>query len=264
MDTTKMTVGQITSLLSQKNITLDIIETLRNDVRLSVKRLVTKWESNQQKVQQEKERLHTLFENERQLCAQGYTLVAGVDEVGRGPLAGPVVVAAVILPLDCYLPGLNDSKKLTAGQREKLYEQIKNTAIAVSSSVISVETIDDINIYQATILGMYQAVSELAPVPQAVLIDAVPLPKLKMPYKSIIGGDQLSASIAAASIIAKVERDQIMNEIDSGYPMYGFSRNKGYGTEEHMNALSQYGACVHHRKSFAPVKAAVEAIGLIG
>lgn len=254
MDTAQMTVAQISSLLSKQDISLHIIDKLKEDARVSVQRLVDKWESHQQRVQQEKERIHALYKYERQLQSEGYSLVAGIDEAGRGPLAGPVVVAGVILPPDCYLPGLNDSKKLSAAQREKLYQDITKVASAVSRCIVSAETIDEINIYQATVAGMYKVVESMLPSPQAVLIDAVPL-SLMMPSQSIIGGDQVSASIAAASIIAKVERDQIMNQLDSKYPMYGFSRNKGYGTQEHMDALAKYGPCIYHRQSFAPVKA---------
>ncbi len=263
MDTAQMTVAQITSLLSQHNISLHIINTLKNDARLSVKRLVDRWEVRQKKEQQEKERIYALYKYERQLQSQGYGLVAGIDEAGRGPLAGPVVVAAVILPPDCYLPGLNDSKKLTATQREKLYQEIIQAAVSVTRCVVNVETIDDINIYQATVEGMYKVSEGLSPSPQAILIDAVPLPKLTIPSRSIISGDQVSASIAAASIIAKVERDQIMAELNCQYPMYGFGRNKGYGTEEHMNALKKYGPCNYHRRSFEPVRA-VEAANNAG
>lgn len=255
MDTAQMTVAQITRLLSQQDISLNIIKTLKNDTRLSVQRLISKWETRQTKEQQEKERICALYQYERQLQRQGNSLVAGIDEAGRGPLAGPVVVAAVILPPECYLPGLNDSKKLSSAQREKLYKEILQVAVAVNRCVVSVETIDDINIYQATVEGMYKVIDGLLPLPQAILIDAVPLPKLKMPYRSIISGDQVSASIAAASIVAKVERDHIMSELDLQYPMYGFSRHKGYGTQEHMDALIKYGPCVHHRRSFAPVRA---------
>jgi ribonuclease HII len=256
LDTAQMTVAQISALLSEQEISLETINRLKMDARISVKRLIDKWETHLRKAQRERERIAALYEYERQLNNEGYSLVAGVDEAGRGPLAGPVMVAAVILPPDCYLPGLNDSKKLTSSQREKLYEEIKNIAIAVNRCAVSPEIIDDINIYQATIRGMYTAIAGLLPVPQAVLIDAVPLPELFIPSKSIISGDQVSASIAAASIIAKVERDQIMNELDCQYPKYGFNRHKGYGTQEHMEALAKYGPCPYHRQSFAPVKAA--------
>ena len=254
MDTAQMTVAQITSLLAKEDISLHIIDALKQDARVSVQRLADKWESRWQRELQEKARISALYKHERQLQSAGYSLVAGIDEAGRGPLAGPVVIAGVILPPDCYLPGLNDSKKLSAAQREKLYEDINRVASAVNRCIISVETIDELNIYQATVSGMYQVIENMLPSPQAVLIDAVPL-SLTMLSRSIIGGDQVSASIAAASIIAKVERDHIMNQLDSQYPMYGFSRNKGYGTQEHMDALEKYGPCWHHRQSFAPVRA---------
>lgn len=249
-----MTVAQISSLLSKQDISLHIIARLKEDARVSVRRLVDKWESRQQREVKEKERIYALYQYERQLQNKGYSLVAGIDEAGRGPLAGPVVIAGVILPPDCYLPGLNDSKKLSAVQREKLYQDIIKVAITVNRSIVSAETIDEMNIYQATVAGMYKVIETMSPSPQAVLIDAVPL-SLMIPSQSIIGGDQVSASIAAASIIAKVERDEIMNQLDSQYPMYGFSRNKGYGTQEHMDALAKYGPCIYHRQSFAPVKA---------
>lgn len=254
LDTAQMTVAQIASLLAQENISLHIIDALKQDARVSVQRLADKWESRRQRELQEKARISALYKHERQLQSAGYSLVAGIDEAGRGPLAGPVVIAGVILPPDCYLPGLNDSKKLSAAQREKLYQDIIRVASAVSRSIVSVETIDELNIYQATVSGMYQVIESMSPPPQAILIDAVPL-SLTVPSRSIIGGDQVSASIAAASIIAKVERDHIMNELDSQYPMYGFSRHKGYGTQEHMDALEKYGSCRHHRQSFAPVRA---------
>lgn len=259
-----MTVAQITALLSQQDISLHIIERLKTDARISVKRIVSRWEARRQEAQQEVARIAALYKYERQFTCDGYSLVAGVDEAGRGPLAGPVIVAAVILPPDCYLEGLNDSKKLTSSQRERLYKEINNIAIAVNRCEVSAEIIDDINIYRATVGGMYNAISGLSTAPQAVLIDAVPLPQLTIPSKSIISGDQVSASIAAASIIAKVERDQIMNELDSQYPMYGFSRHKGYGTQEHMEVLAKYGPCPCHRQSFAPVRAAAIANGYTG
>jgi ribonuclease HII len=255
LDTAQMTVAQITTLLSQQKISLHIIDKLKNDTRSSVQRIVSTWENRRKKIELEKERIAALYKYERQLNNAGYNLVAGVDEAGRGPLAGPVMVAAVILPPDCYLPGLNDSKKLTPPQREKLYKEINEVAISVNRCEVSAEIIDEINIYRATVGGMYSAIAGLTTAPQAVLIDAVPLPHLTIPSKSIISGDQVSASIAAASIIAKVERDHIMNELDRQYPRYGFSRHKGYGTQEHMDALAKYGPCPCHRRSFAPVKA---------
>ena len=180
--------------------------------------------------------------------------IAGVDEAGRGPLAGPVVVAAVILPLGLFLPRLNDSKKLSPKVRDALYDQIRDQAIAVGTAIIDEKTIDRINIYQATINGMYDAVFSLQPQPQKVLIDAVHLDRLPMPSLSIIKGDAKSASIAAASIIAKVTRDRLMDAYDKEYPVYGFARHKGYGTAEHVAAIRQYGPCPLHRQSFEPIR----------
>lgn len=264
MNTAQMTVAQITALLSQLDVSLHMIDTLKADKRISVKRIVDKWEERRKAALKEKERLNALYRYERQFNEAGYGFIAGVDEAGRGPLAGPVMVAAVILPPDCYLQGLNDSKKLSASQREKLYEEINTVAIAINRCEVSAQVIDDINIYQATEAGMYRVIEGLPTAPQAVLIDAMPLNKLTIPSKSLIGGDSLSASIAAASIIAKVERDKIMDDLDSRYPMYGFSRHKGYGTQEHMKALAKYGPCPYHRLSFAPVGAAAQACGMMG
>lgn len=249
-----MTVAQITQLLAQHDIAIPIINSLKQDPRVSVTRQLEKWQQQQQHLLLEKQRIQRLYKQERLLVRCGYNLIAGVDEAGRGPLAGPVVVGAVILPMGYHLPCINDSKKLSAKQREKLYHLIKEVAIAVQYVVIDRETIDQVNIYQATILGMYTAIQQLVPQPDAVLIDAVPLPDLAMPSVSLIGGDAISASIGAASIIAKVERDRIMLELDEKFPQYGFAKHKGYGTAEHMKALAQYGPCPMHRQSFEPIK----------
>ena len=191
--------------------------------------------------------------NEGSLWAEGYQWIAGVDEVGRGPLAGPVVTAAVILPQDLYLPGLNDSKKLSASLREKLYEEIMEKAVAVSIEMGSAQLIDDINIYQATLRTMEKSVNALPIQPDITLNDAVTIPGITMPQRPIIGGDGKSISIAAASVVAKVTRDRLMMEYDKQYPGYGFSTNMGYGTEEHLNQLRKQGPCPIHRRSFAGV-----------
>lgn len=249
-----MTVAQISQLLEQEDVSIRLLTTLKQDSRVSVSRLLDKWQQKQHKLLLEKQRIQKLYEQERMLTSQGYHFIAGVDEAGRGPLAGPVVVASVILPLDCHLPLLNDSKKLSAKQREQLYFAIKEVAIGVQHKAINIEIIDQVNIYQATVLGMYAVINELDPKPQAVLIDAVPLPELTMPSISLIGGDAISASIGAASIIAKVERDKLMLEIDQEFPQYGFAKHKGYGTAEHLKAIQQYGPCPIHRTSFEPIK----------
>lgn len=179
-------------------------------------------------------------------------LIAGVDEAGRGPLAGPVTAAAVILKND--VPGLDDSKKLTEKKREALVDQIKANAIAWSVIHIPVEKIDQINILQATLLGMQQAITALKSTPQKVLVDGNKSPDFGIESEAIIGGDGKISAISAASILAKTARDQLMLAIDQEYPNYGFAQHKGYGTKQHLNAIERFGPCEHHRKSFAPVR----------
>lgn len=195
-----------------------------------------------------------LYQYEEQLEDLGIKYIAGVDEVGRGTLAGPVVVAAVILPLNLRIKGINDSKKLSLKKRNELYKIILNEALAVNVSFIDERVIDEINIYEATKKGMLEAISGLKIKPEHVLIDAMPLRELAIAHTSIIHGDALSASIGAASIIAKVTRDEYMDKMDIKYPNYGFKHHKGYCTKEHLEALEKYGPCEIHRKSFAPVK----------
>ncbi|HWQ60897.1 MAG TPA: ribonuclease HII [Negativicutes bacterium] len=250
----RMTVTAAAEALAAETVAPEILELLAADPRAAVARLMERRRRRQAAMAAEEARLEKLFEYEKKYYDQGCRLVAGVDEAGRGPLAGPVVVGAVILSPGCRLTGLDDSKKLTADEREALYVRIKEKAVAVSHAVIGVEDIDRINIYQATVKGMYAAVAALAPAPGAVLVDAVPLRLLPVPHQAIIGGDALSASIAAASIIAKVERDRIMAALDREYPDYGFARHKGYGTPEHLAALRRCGPCAVHRRSFAPVR----------
>jgi ribonuclease HII len=250
----RLTVAQISEILTADEISENVLAMLKSDSRISVMRLIHQWQQRKLAVRKEFARVMNLYHYERLLRARGLNLVAGVDEAGRGPLAGPVVIGAVILPLNGHIPSLNDSKKLTPKRREELYYRIKERALAVSVSVIGVEEIDSDNIYQATIHGMYQALAGLSPAPDAALIDAVPLPQLTIYSQSLVGGDAISASIAAASIIAKVERDKIMDELDALYPVYGFSRHKGYGTREHFQAIQAYGPCPIHRCSFEPIK----------
>jgi ribonuclease HII len=181
---------------------------------------------------------------------EGYQLIAGVDEAGRGPLAGPVVAAAVILPPDYVNAEINDSKKLSAVKREKLYETISKDAVAVGTGIVDTEIIDNINILQATLQAMREAVLELSTSPDFILIDGLHRIPLITPQKPVVKGDSLSISIAAASIIAKVSRDRIMEMYHRQFPQYNFSQNKGYGTKEHCDAIKQFGMCKIHRKSF--------------
>ena len=193
---------------------------------------------------------------ENALWGQGTTYIAGVDEVGRGPLAGPVVAGAVIFPQDTdesSLIGIRDSKELTASVRERLDVQIHEVALAVGIGRASVREVDVVGIVGATRRAMSRAIGKLQPRPQALLIDALSLPGIDLPQQCPVKGDRVSLSIAAASIVAKVARDKLMREADRRYPGYGFSRNKGYGTREHMGALELQGPCIIHRVSFAPV-----------
>ena len=192
------------------------------------------------------------YKYEKELNKQGIKLIAGVDEVGRGPLIGPVVAAAVILPENFTLKGLTDSKKLSEKKREEYYEIIKKEAIAIGVGVISEKRIDEINIYEATKEAMKLAINNLNPKPEHILIDAMPL-ELEMPTTSIIKGDLLSISISAASVIAKVERDHMLYEIDKLFPMYDLKNNKGYGTKKHLEAIKKYGITKYHRLSYKPV-----------
>ena len=194
-----------------------------------------------------------LYKFEEELYDEGYTNICGVDEAGRGPLAGPVVVAACILPPFLRIPGINDSKKLSEKKRDELYKIIVKEAIAYKVVFISVDEIDELNIYNATKKGMLEAIEGLKVPADYVLIDAMPLGELTQSNKSIIHGDALSASIAAASILAKVSRDQYMKKMDIKYPNYGFARHKGYGTKAHLEALDKYGPCPIHRKTYYPV-----------
>jgi ribonuclease HII len=192
--------------------------------------------------------------HERELRLAGFQRIAGIDEVGRGSLAGPVVAAAVILPEHHRIKGIRDSKVLTRRRREALYELILDRAEAVGLGVMEVEVIDRVNILQATKLAMGEAVARLSPSPDHLVIDALSLPYVDLPQRPIIDGDAISASIAAASIVAKVTRDRICAEYDARYPAYGFAVNKGYGTRRHYDALMAEGPCAWHRRSFAPVR----------
>lgn len=194
---------------------------------------------------------------ERKLREQAITLVAGVDEVGRGPLVGPVVAACVILPEDFSLDGLTDSKKLSEKKRDYYYDEIMRQAVAVGVGVVSEKKIDEVNIYEATKLAMKEAISKCNIQPEHILIDAMPL-SLDIPTTSIIKGDFKSITISAASVIAKVTRDRMLDELDKKYPMYDFKDNKGYPTKKHLEAIDKYGIIPEHRRSYGPVRDYVE------
>ena len=219
-----------------------------NDERSGVQKLIQQYRKKLQALENERARTEIMKEYEHKYEHLGY--LCGIDEVGRGPLAGPVVACAVILPKDCDILWLNDSKKLTAKKREELYDVILEGAVSVGIGMASPERIDEINILQATYEAMRQAVSRLSVQPQLLLNDAVTIPEIQIPQVPIIKGDAKSVSIAAASIVAKVTRDRMMEEFDKGLPEYGFASNKGYGSAAHIEALKKYGPSPIHRKTF--------------
>lgn len=194
--------------------------------------------------------MNDLWEIERSCFAGGFDLVCGIDEAGRGPLAGPVCAAAVILPRDVVIEGLNDSKKLSDAKRRSLFDVITREAYAYGIAFASETEIDEVNILNATFLAMERAVAALGLHPDIALVDGNRRPPFGMPVQTIVGGDGLSASIAAASILAKVTRDRLMEALDSQYPQYGFAVHKGYGTKRHYAALNEFGPCPIHRRSF--------------
>lgn len=201
--------------------------------------------------EKEIERLTLLKEEEKKLYEKNITYICGIDEAGRGPLAGPVVVGAVILPEDSFIEGVNDSKKVSEKKREKLYDIITNEAIAYSVGIVNQKTIDEINILNATKLGVKLALEGLKQKPDVIMVDALNnMDTLGIPYISVVKGDAKNYCIAAASIIAKVTRDRIMRQWDEVYPIYGFSKHKGYGTAEHIRIIKENGPCVLHRKTF--------------
>ena len=234
-----------------------LFEELILDGRAGVQAAISKRKRELQKQVDEDLRLEKMLAYEKELYAQGIDLIAGVDEVGRGPLAGPVVAAAVILPKACKIPGLNDSKKIPKSKHKEIYEAVFQNAIAIGIGIKDNHVIDQVNIYEATKLAMMEAIGQLDPRPQHLLIDAMKL-DLPISQTSIIKGDANSLSIAAASIVAKVTRDQMMEKFDREYPGYDFAQNAGYGTAKHLAGLDKLGVTPIHRRSFEPVKSMCE------
>ncbi|WCK56832.1 ribonuclease HII [Aneurinibacillus sp. Ricciae_BoGa-3] len=250
----KMTIKDIKNFLDARTeIAAQEEDLLRADDRTGVKAVFSAWEKRKDKESALRARWEEMSRIERELWASGHAYIAGIDEVGRGPLAGPVVTAAVVLPQNFYLPGLNDSKKVPERQRREMYAHITANAVAYCVTSCGPDIIDQINIYQATLRAMAQAVANLAVTPSITLNDAVKIPHLTVEQRPIIGGDGKSISIAAASIVAKVERDAMMAEYDKQFPGYGFAANMGYGTAEHLAALRRLGPTPIHRRSFARV-----------
>ena len=230
-----------------------LFEELGKDARAGVQSAINKRKRELQKQVEEDLRLEKMLAYEKELYAQGVQLIAGVDEVGRGPLAGPVVAAAVILPKNCKIPGLNDSKKIPKSKHQAIYQAVLDQALSIGIGVKDNRVIDQVNIYEATKLAMLEAIQELELQPQHLLIDAMKL-DLLISQTSIIKGDANSLSIAAASIVAKVTRDQMMTAYDQEYPGYDFAQNAGYGTAKHLQGLEKQGVTPIHRRSFEPIK----------
>ena len=223
-------------------------QTYREDTRSGVQALIRRSEKQRETLEKETARIYQLQQYERDYEKEG--LICGIDEVGRGPLAGPVVAGAVILPKNCEILYLNDSKQLSAEKREQLYDIILEHAVAVGIGIVSPQRIDEINILQATYEAMRQAIEKLNPQPAVLLNDAVRIPQVAIQQVPIIKGDAKSVSIAAASIVAKVTRDRMMEQYEEVFPGYGFARNKGYGSKEHIEALQTMGPTAIHRRSF--------------
>lgn len=245
-----MKIGEIRDLLqaAEDQMLPDFIARFESDERSGVRQLVQRAQKRLDALEKERERLMPMHQYEEQY--KDCQVICGIDEAGRGPLAGPVVAAAVILPKDCEILYLNDSKQLSAKKRELLYDEIMEKAVSVGVGYATPQRIDEINILQATYEAMRQAVNKLSVCPDILLNDAVRIPGLSMQQVPIVKGDAKSVSIAAASIIAKVTRDRLMMEYDKAMPQYHFAANKGYGSAEHIEALAVYGASPIHRRSF--------------
>ncbi len=255
MDFSQMKTKEIEAFLQQTDASNlpNYLKLLQQDQRKAVQNLAAKYLRLLEKKEKEQQRILAMWEYEKEAKANGYRWIAGTDEVGRGPLAGPVVAAAVILPEDANLPEINDSKKLSEKQREHLDCLIKEQAIAWSIALLTENEIDQLNILEASRLAMQNAVNALAQPADFVLVDGLPNPRITLPSRAIVKGDSHSISIAAASIIAKVYRDRLMDEYDKLYPGYGFSANKGYPTAEHVQGIMEQGPCSIHRMTFRPL-----------
>ena len=247
---TRQSIAALKLLLKQakEEELTELIRLFSRDEREGVQKLLVSAQKRLRDLEMEKQRMYGLFSFERQYAS--YSYICGIDEAGRGPFAGPVVAGAVILPKDCDLLYINDSKQLSEKKREELYDQIIEKAVAWGVGYAAPERIDEINILQATYEAMREAVGKLDPQPDFLLNDAVRIPGIDIPQLPIIKGDARSASIGAASIIAKVTRDRLMAEYDKLFPEYGFAANKGYGSVAHIEALRKYGPTPIHRRSF--------------
>ena len=249
-----MKLQEIKAILSGNPTEVQLQE-LRQDERAGVQKLLAAYDKKQEKEKQERERFANMLQYEKEyLSLPGIAHIVGVDEAGRGPLAGPLVIAGVILPENVFIAGLNDSKKLSEAKREALYPEILDKSVAVLVNVVSISNIDKENIYRATQEGMEQILRQIRVRPQVALVDAMHPHVEGIETVPIIHGDALSASIAAASVVAKVTRDRLMYQLDKVYPRYGLAQNKGYGSQLHMDAIRQFGATKIHRRSYEPIR----------
>lgn len=250
MNIKRMSLKRLQGLVQENgpDFYAEVIAALSGDPRGGAQKLVRHCRARLEDWQRERDRLGRMYSYERQVWAMGYRLVAGVDEAGRGPLAGPVVAAAVILPSELIFPGLDDCKRLSPRRRQEVYEDILGRAVAVGLGISNPDGIDESNVLMATYKAMVKAIQNLSPAPDYLLVDSLHVPGVHQPQSPIVGGDTLSASIAAAAIVAKVTRDQHMVEMDRLYPEYGFANHKGYGTAEHRAALERYGPSPIHRR----------------
>lgn len=253
----RKTIAQLKELFQADQLDEKDILKLKEDERIGVQKLINAYENKLKRQKVLENMFLTMSKYEQYNYSKGHKYIAGIDEAGRGPLAGPVVAASVILPEDFKLLGLTDSKLLNESTRNNFFEYIKENAISYGIATISSEEIDRLNIYEATKLAMRNSLQMLNQKPDHVLIDAVFLDDLSCSSEVITKGDQKSITIAAASILAKVARDRLMKQLHNDYPLYDFNSNKGYGTKHHINMLRKHGVSSHHRKSFTPVKNAM-------
>lgn len=246
-----MSLKRLQALIAEEGpeVYPEIIEALRGDPRGGAQKVVRYCQAHLEERQRERKTLGRMYSYERQLWAMGYRLVAGLDEVGRGPLAGPVVAAAVILPGEVQLPGIEDVKRLTPRRRAELYRLIREVAVGIGVGMVQPDGIDEARVVAATYKALIQAVGELPVVPDYLVIDALHIPSVSQPQVPVVGGETHSCSIAAAQVVAKAMRDEYMIEMDAKYPQYGFANHKGYGTAEHRAALERYGPCPIHRRT---------------
>ncbi|AGB40607.1 ribonuclease HII [Halobacteroides halobius DSM 5150] len=255
MKVSKLTIKELKEKIEKKDqVSEELIVKLEADSRTGVHKIAQKLRRKEERKKEAKQKFKEMSQYEKKLHQQNYRLIAGIDEAGRGPLAGPVVAAAVILPTDKFILGLDDSKKLNEKKREELFDIIYNQAIDIGVGVVDNQRIDEINILNATYEAMKKAIKDLETNPDYLLIDAEELSDVNIPQQGITRGDSKSISIAAASIIAKVTRDRKLVEYDKEYPHYNFASNKGYGTAEHITALREQGPSPIHRHSFKVVK----------